>query len=147
MKIEALSSNALYNFLKSVLPYYTFKLYMHILTEPYITLLTELPLPVKRTSEVYLDGEKEQLNNYAIKRLRSAGYKRVWYVRRLHTKLILIGSRPDYVVVGTANLTSRSFSQYEVVLVVRNPPKKVVEDIYHILVKPAEEYRYAPTMK
>jgi len=137
MDIDILNSNMLYSFLRSVLPFYSFEIYMHVLTEPYIQLLTSLPRSVIVSSQIYLDGDKRRVNEYAATRLREAGY-RVYFINKLHGKIIVIGTKPDYIVIGTSNLSLRSFSNLELVLVIRNPTKEIVEKIKKYFVEPAK---------
>lgn len=145
MRIEVAGVRRLYTFLSETLPFYSFSLYVHILTKPFIDLLVTLPDNVKKTSRVFLDGEKRKVNDYAVMVLRSAGYRDVWYVNRLHAKLIVIGSKPDYIVVGSSNLTARSFDNYEVILIVENPPLSVTSKVKRILYYiEAKKYRPEP---
>ena len=144
MNVCAVNSNQLYSFLKRILPLYSFQLYMHILTEPYLSLFASLPSYVKESSSISLDGEKDKINNYAVQKLYSAGYCSIWYVRRLHSKVIVIGSRPDYIVVGTSNLSSRSFTNYELILIIEKPSKTLFSSIETILIEPAKNNRYRP---
>jgi len=139
--VRVLSSNELYSFLFATLPYYSFSLYMHILTEPYISLLTSLPAVVRGSSEVYLDGEKRSINSYAVRRLSESGYS-VYYVDRLHGKVAVIGSRPEYLVVGTSNLTLRSFSNYEVVVVFERPPRGLYESLASVFIEKVKSSAY-----
>jgi len=137
MDVEVLNSNMLYSFLKSVLPFYSFEIYMHVLTEPYIQLLTSLPRSVIVSSQIYLDGDKRRVNEYAATRLREAGY-RVYFINKLHGKIIIIGTKPDYIVIGTSNLSLRSFSNLELVLVIKNPTKEIVSKINKYFIEPAK---------
>lgn len=139
-----MNSNRLYMFLSEVLLSHSFQMYIHILTEPYISLLTDLPRAVRETSEVFLDGEKKSLNDYAVRRLWEAGYRSLWYVNRLHVKTVVIGSRPDYIVVGTSNLTERSFTNYELILVIERPERSLYEEVERLLLEPARRARYLP---
>jgi len=142
MELEVLNSNMLYSFLKSVLPFYSFEIYMHILTNPYVRLLTGLPRTIISSSQIYLDGEKRRINEYAATRLKEAGYS-VYFINKLHGKVILIGTRPEYVVIGTSNLSLRSFANLELVIVIRNPTREIVEKISKYFVEPAKS-RAAP---
>ncbi|MEM4429726.1 MAG: phospholipase D-like domain-containing protein [Thermofilaceae archaeon] len=145
MEIEVASVRRLYRFLLETLPFHTFRIYVHILTEPFISLLAELPVSVKKYSEVFLDGEKRRVNDYAVKRLVSAGYSGVWYVNRLHAKMLIIGSRPSYIVIGSSNLTARSFENYEVIVIIRNPSAEVVDRALRIA-HHAETRKYRPEL-
>jgi len=127
----------LYSFLKSVLPFHSFEIFMHVITDPYIRLLESLPRFVIVSSQIYLDGEKRRVNEYAATRLKGAGYG-VYFVNKLHGKVIVIGSKPSYIVVGTSNLTLRSFTNLEVVILIKNPTKEVVEKINRFFVVPAK---------
>lgn len=143
MEVIILNSKQLYNFLKSTLPFNSFSLFMHVLTEPYISFLAGLPKVIRAASEIFLDKEKEKVNNYAVKILRDAGYS-VYYVRKLHGKVIVIGSKPDYIVIGTSNLTSRSLSNYEAIVVIKNPSKDVVDSLTTYFIKPVKQAAYTP---
>lgn len=143
MKVEVAGVQRLYGFLSETLPLYSFRLYVHILTNPFIELLASLPDNVKEVSSVFLDGEKRKVNDYAVRVLRRAGYRHVWYVNKLHAKLIVIGSRPDYIVLGSSNLTARSFENYEVILIISNPPVSVVSRLKKILYY-IESKKYEP---
>ena len=138
MQVEVLNSNSLYGFLSTTLPFYPFKLFMHIITEPYISLLTSIPAQTRQLSEIYLDEEKEKINGYAVKRLANAGY-RVFYVKRLHGKVIVIGTRPDYIVVATSNLTSRSFANIELVVVIKQPTRDIIKSVQEYFISPVKE--------
>lgn len=145
MKAEVAGVQRLYSFLSETLPFYSFNLYVHILTRPFLDLLAKLPDNVKETSRVFLDGEKHKVNDYAVRVLRGSGYREVWYVNRLHAKLIVIGSKPDYIVIGSSNLTARSFDNYEVILIIENPPSSVTRRVKKIL-HHIETKKYAPKL-
>ena len=116
---------------------------MHIMTEPYLSLLVNLPRPAREMSTVYLDGEKDSVNDYAVRRLADAGYS-VYYVNRLHGKVIVIGSKPDYIVLGTANLTQRSLRQFEAVIIVENPPRYLYRQLRDVFIRPVVDAAYTP---
>jgi len=139
-----LSGSELYGFLKTVLPFYSFRLYMHVLSSPFLDLLCQLPSSVKTISQVYLDGEKSSVNDRAVKQLARAGYQRIYYVNRLHGKVIIVGSQPNYIIVGTSNLTGRALRNYELVLVLEDPSWDIYEEVLHVFVKPVESAKYIP---
>lgn len=143
MRAEITGVKRLYSFLSETLPFYSFKIYVHILTSPYLELLTSLPDNVKEMGVVFLDGEKRKLNDYAVRVLRASGYRQVWYVNRLHAKLIVIGTKPDYIVIGSSNLTARSFDNYEVILIIHNPTQEITSRLRKILYY-IEHNKYAP---
>lgn len=142
MNVEVAGVQRLYRFLSETLPFYSFKLYVHILTNPFLELLASLPDNVKWVSAVFLDGEKK-VNDYAARVLRKAGYRQVYYVNRLHAKLIVIGTKPDYVVLGSSNLTARSFENYEVILIIYSPTANVVNKLRKIVYY-IESSKYEP---
>lgn len=138
-----MNSNQLYSFLKKVLPFNSFSMFMHILTEPYLSMLVNLPRVVRETSEIFLDGEKYKINNYAVKTLRSAGYS-VYYVNRLHGKVIIVGAKPDYIIVGTSNLSLRSFTNYEAIVIIKDPERELYESLVRTFIKPVRQASYIP---
>ena len=139
MLIRAVNTQELYSILKDRLRTEPFMLYIHILTEPFLSLLCKLPGYIKRTSRVFLDEEKRKINDYAVKRLKACGYWSVWYVRRLHAKMLLGKS---FVIVGSANLSSRSFTQYEIVIIIETPPERIPGLMS--LIKEIEERKVKP---
>ena len=145
--MEVLTQQQLYRFLSLNLPLSYFRLFMHILTNPYLKLLANLPKSIREVSEIYLDGEKYKTNNYAVLKLREAGYRYVWYVNKLHSKVVIIGTKPDYIILGSSNLSERSFSNLETVLLISNPTSSVVKGIDRVLVKPALRGRYDPSLR
>lgn len=126
-RVEMVDPQRLFSFLERTLPFYSFDLLVHVLTDPYLSLLESLPAAVKEASRVFLDGEKRALNDAAARRLRRSGFRSVSYVDRLHAKLVAIGRPPAYryIVVGSSNLTQRSFDNYEVVLVIEAPGEEL----------------------
>lgn len=120
---------------------------MHILTNPYLKLLIMVPRPIKEMAEIYLDGEKYKINNYAAKMLLASGYRYVYYVNRLHSKVIVIGSRPDYIVIGSSNLSERSFTNLEAIVIFENPNLKLYEQLKKVLILPAVKNRYDPATR
>ena len=130
-RVELIDQQALFSFLKRALPLFSFDVLVHILTEPYISLLESMPADVKETSRVFLDGEKRAVNDYAVSRLRRAGFRNVFYVNGLHAKLITVGRPPAYryVVLGSSNLTQRSFDNYEIILLIERPGARLSEGI------------------
>lgn len=115
MKVKALTSEELASFLRAHLQFRSFTLFVPILREPFISLLCSLPESVKRLSSVYLAEEKRRVNDYAVRRLAGCGYRRVFYVPRLHAKMLLT---EDFVVVGSANYTERALYNHEVNIVI-----------------------------
>jgi len=138
-----MSPNILYSFLKRTLPFYSFTIFMHVLTDPFLSLLTSLPDPTIEASNVFLDGEKSKINDYAVRKLREAGYT-VFYVNKLHGKVILVGSPYEYIVVGTSNLTRRSLENHELVIVFRKPTPDLVDKIHKIFIEPVINRAYIP---
>lgn len=145
MKAEVAGVQKLYGFLSETLPFYSFRIYVHLLTNPFLELLVSLPDSVKKISAVFLDGEKKKINDYAVRQLYSAGYRQVWYVNKLHTKMILIGSRPDYVIIGSSNLTARSFDNYEVIVILHSPTIDVIKRLRKITYY-IEQRKYNPSV-
>jgi len=122
-RVQALSPPDLPSFIRSHLSSSSFEIYAHILTEPFISVLCSLPPEVKAFSRIYLDEEKDQVNRYAARALRRCGYRWLYWVRKLHAKMIVADS---FVVVGSANFSERAITQnYEVVIVVWSPPHQV----------------------
>jgi len=115
LRVEALTSEELASFLRSRLQFRSFILFVPILTEPFISILCSLPETVKRVSSVYLAEEKRRVNDYAARRLAECGYRWVYYVPRLHAKMLVT---EDFVVVGSSNYTERALSNHEVNVVV-----------------------------
>ena len=77
---------------------------------------------MKRTSKIFLDEGKE-LNKRAARRLVGCGYTWLYFVPRLHAKL-LVSDR--FVVVGSANYTGRAVEDnYEVVIVIWARPREI----------------------
>jgi len=128
MMVRVINSAQLFGFLKNTLPFYSFRLFVHILTQPYLSLFIRLPDPIKKYSEITLDGEKNKINDYAVRHLRSSGYRNVYYINRLHAKMIIIGDY-RYVVIGSANFSARSMDNYEAVILISKPDKRVIRDI------------------
>lgn len=147
LRVAVVTAKHLYSFLASTLFFQPFQLYVHILTEPYISLLSRLPPPVRDLSEIYLDGEKSAVNDYAVNRLSQL--YRIWYVKRLHTKLVLIGSKapPEYIVLGSSNLSERSFTNHEAILVIKNPTQTLYERLKKAVIDPVRRSRYLPKVK
>jgi len=114
-RVEAITAESLISFLRERLQLRSFVLFTPVLTEPFIYLLCSLPREVKWSSSVYLALEKRRVNGYAVRRLRGCGYRFVYYVGRLHAKMLVT---EDFVVVGSANFTERALSNREVILVV-----------------------------
>ncbi len=135
MLVEAITPPRLLNFIRTELVNTSFVLMVHIITEPFISTLCELPPSVRRSSVVYLDGEKAELNSYAVKRLTSCGYK-VYYVNKLHAKLLLA---PQFTIVSTANFTERSLKNHELVLVVWSAYEKIdgINEVVNNIVRSA----------
>ena len=144
MRVEVLGQRQLYRFLSSHLPHSYFRMYMHILTNPYLNLLLNLPRPVREVSEIYLDGEKYKINNYAVRKLWSVGYNYVYYVNKLHSKVIILGSRPDYVIVGSSNLSERSFSNLELIVLIEKPTQNIMSGIESVLLRRVDELKFNP---
>jgi len=141
--VEALTSQGLLSFLKTQLQSRSFTLFVHILTEPFISFFCELPEAVKNSSRIYLDEEKYIINDYAVRRLRECGYKKIYYVRRLHAKLLL---SEEFVVVGSANYSERSLSNHEIVVVIWKNYRDIpglarIARNFTILALPAEEHK------
>ena len=120
--VEFIPSKALPALLASVLRRSSFILAVHILTEPFISVLCGLPEDVKKYSSVFLDGEKRALNDYAVDRLIKCGYRRVYYVNSLHAKVIVTS---ELVILGSANLSERALSNIESVALVKIRPERI----------------------
>lgn len=114
-EIEAITPKTLDSFLRTHLSSRSFTLFLHILTNPFISILCDIPDNVKKISTIYLDGEKYKINNYAVRNLLKCGYKNVYYVNRLHAKLLVT---EDFILIGSANYSERSLSNHEVILVI-----------------------------
>lgn len=152
-RIEAITPKSLDSFLKTHLSSRSFTLFIHILTNPFISILCSIPDNVKKLSSIYLDGEKNKINNYAVRKLLRCGYKNVFYVNRLHAKLLVT---EDFILVGSANYSERSLSNYEVIIVIwknyREIPGlvRIMKD-FKILADPAwvrlEEDKYVGKLK
>lgn len=116
MRIEAITSKTLGSFLKTHLASQSFMLFVHIITNPFIKILCNIPNNVKEVSSIYLDREKYKINDYAVYNLRKCGYRNIYYVNKLHTKLLIT---EDFVLLGSANYTKRAvFSNYEIIFVI-----------------------------
>jgi len=117
MKVYAIQGSDLLPFLKQrLVGDSSFRLYTHILTEPFISFFCSLPLQVKKTSMVFLDENKRGINDYAARKLLECGYRDVFYTPNLHAKVLLT---PTFTVIGSANFSSRALTQnFEVILVI-----------------------------
>ena len=122
MRAEAIPPTRLPRFLATNLTT-SFKLYMHILSEPFLSTLCSLEPPVKKTSKIFLDENKE-LNKRAARRLLDCGYTWVYFVPRLHAKLLVADK---FVVIGSANYSSRAVEDnYEVIIVIWARPREII---------------------
>jgi len=107
----------------------SFLAFFHIITEPFISRLCELPAPVKKASAIYLDKDKFELNKYAADRLARCGYN-VYWVSGLHTKLFVL---PDMVLIGSANWTRRAVdANKETLILLRIRPEYIEGLVDHI---------------
>ena len=121
MRAEAIRPSELPSFLRANLDS-SFKLYMHILGEPFVSLLCSLPSGVKASSAVFLDSAK-QANLASARRLLGCGYSWVYFVRNLHAKL-LVADR--FLVIGSMNYSARAVGEnVEVVIVLWGRPGEV----------------------
>ena len=91
-----------------------------------------------------MDEEKYKINDYAVRRLRSCGYKKIYYLKRLHAKILIT---EEFVAVGSANYSERSLMNYEVIIVIwRNYRSiqgltKILKEMMSLAV-PAREHKY-----
>jgi hypothetical protein len=144
LKIEALTSKTLMSFLRTHLSSRSFLLFVHILTNPFIDLFCSLPRTVKLVSRIYLDEEKYKINDYAVRKLRECGFRNVYYIGRLHAKLLIT---EDFVLIGSANYSERALSNHEVLLVIWKNYRSIqgLSSIIHKLMSigvPAKVHKY-----
>ena len=130
MRVRVLDGEGLYQALRARLGTTPFKLFIYMLTESdWMSLLSSPPQWVRERSEVYLDRNKA--SREVVERLTLLGYS-VWLVPDLHAKAIISG---DMLVVGSANLTGRSFRNIELNVVIENPGRTLLSRAETILSK------------
>ena len=137
MRVRVVSARGLYSFLASTLPFHSFTVYAHMLSYPFLSLLTALPPRARGSSAVYLDGTR-RANEAAAVELARAGYA-VYMVDGLHAKAVEIGVGPDYLVVGSANLTGKSLDNIEAIVIIERPPAGVVRAFREVVARRARE--------
>lgn len=141
MKVQVITPQELYSFLSTQIRVHPVRVYAHVLTEPFLSLLCEAPVTTKRLSAVFLDGEK-RLNDYATETLSRCGY-RVYYVNKLHAKVFIIGVPPRHVIIGSSNPTSRSLRNFEVILLFSEPSQRFMRELQRVL-RRLEDVKYVP---
>lgn len=148
MKLELLDSNQFASVFRRDAASYRVSIFVHVLTEPYLSYLLSAPPLLRRYDEVYLDGDKYKINMYAVERLRDAGFSEVWFVDKLHVKLVVVGpvESPLYFVLGSGNLSKRSLENFELMMLVRSPDAQLAGRL-RAFVEEVRRHRYIPERK
>ena len=147
MKVEIITPEELFYQVKYLVRHYNFILATHILTNPFLSVLKNADPYVKRFSEIYLDGNKDKINYYAVRELWNSGYDKIWFVNNLHTKVMVFGDpeKPKYVFVGSANYSERAIAtNIETIVLIENPTKAVVSQLRNKLLDVLRRERRSP---
>ncbi|NPA69401.1 MAG: hypothetical protein GXO26_01210 [Crenarchaeota archaeon] len=139
MKVRILTPRELVPYFASRVISSPFKIFMHILTKPFLTILLEKPPSyIREISEITLDNEKYIINDYAIEKLHEAGYLNLYYINRLHAKIIMFS---DAVILCTANMSFRSLRNYELCVLLEDIDNKLEKELYRKFIRHVESYR------